>query len=229
MENFVRMAESRIAEMKSQLDDMKQIQNHPVKTALKNAIKSLETKVAEIKTQLSELKKNIIDGAKNALAEFKSKGTAVLDRIAAFFQVKKGLQAIQNNAEKSMNNCDRAVAKIEVFATEYHGASRHMKNMIRVILGKEPISEKKSSGRLAGAVAAPYKAHKTVMNGLKNIADKAAANLERLEVSAEVKRSEKPKKPTLMEKLEANKVKAKQQSLEKSAQNQAKSKGVPEV
>ena len=46
MEQFIKNAEIKIADMKMQLDEIKEIQNHPIKTSLKAAIKSLESIVA---------------------------------------------------------------------------------------------------------------------------------------------------------------------------------------
>jgi len=91
MESFVKRAEDKIADMKSQLAEMKEIQSHPVKTALQSAIKNLELKVAEIKVQLTELKNNIIEGCKNAVNAFKEKGISALDKLASFFKIKTGL------------------------------------------------------------------------------------------------------------------------------------------
>ena len=75
MENFIKRAEDKIADMKSQLSDMKEVQNHPVKAALQTAIKTLETKVAEVRERLSDLKNNIVEGCKNAVAAFKERGS----------------------------------------------------------------------------------------------------------------------------------------------------------
>jgi uncharacterized coiled-coil protein SlyX len=120
MEEFVKQAENKIADMKSQLDGMKEIQDHPVKNTLKKAIAALETKVAEIKAQIAELKTNIVEGCKNAAKAFKEKGAAVLDKLASFFKVKSGLQAIKNNAVRNANDCDKTLANIETFSKEYH-------------------------------------------------------------------------------------------------------------
>jgi len=228
MENFVKRAEERIADMKSQLDSMKEVQNHPIKNTLKNTIKALETKVAEIKAQLSELKNNIIDGCKSAVAAFKAKGITVLSNIASFFRIKNGLQAMKNNIDNSINNCDKAVIKIKSFAKEYHSAGRHIKNMARVMVGKKPIDTQKEAGKLAKVVAAPYNAHKAVLTGLKNTIDKTVTTLGQLEQSAETKRGERTaaKKPTLMERLAVNKEKVKQQELEKPTPDRTKSKGL---
>ena len=231
MENFVKLAEDRITDMKAQLDNMREIQNHPIKTALKNAITALEMKIAEIKVQITELKNNIIDGCKNAVKAFKEKGIAALDKIASFFRIKKGLQAIKTNISAAVNNCDKSVTKIESFSQEYHKAGRHFKNMARVIVGKQPIDKVKESGKLAKTFSAPYRAHKTCLLGIQKAVNVIVNKLEQLEQNAETKRGEraaaKIKKPTLMQRLEANKEKIKQAELEKPVLERApKSKGL---
>lgn len=217
MEDFVKQAEDRIADMKSQLDTMKEIQNHPVKTALRNAIKALENTLAQVKTQLSDLKADVIESCKNAVTAFKENGITALDKLASFFHIKEGLQAMKNNIVASVNRCDKAVVKIEAFASEYHSAGLAIKNMARVAIGKPLIDAKKEAGKLAKAVAAPYKAHKSVLIGLRKSIDKtisALGRLEQHEKSRQTVRSGK-NKPTLMEKLDANKEKVRQRELGK--------------
>ena len=120
MENFCKQAESKITDMKCQLDEMMEIQNHPIKTALQNTIKALETKVAEIKVQLSEIKTNIIEGCKNAVAAFKDKGTVVLDKLASFFKVKTCLEKVKNSSISAINECNKSIKNIETFSKQYH-------------------------------------------------------------------------------------------------------------
>jgi chaperonin cofactor prefoldin len=71
-----------------QLDAISEIQNHPMKFALKNVIKTLEVKIEKIKEQLAELRSSIIAVCKNAVAAFKEKGVAALDKLASFGRVK---------------------------------------------------------------------------------------------------------------------------------------------
>ena len=223
MESFVKRAEDRIADMKAQLDTMKEMQDHPIKTKLQKAIKTLETAVAQVKAQLSELKTNIIEGCKNAVAAFKEKGIAALDKLMSFFHIKGGLQAIKNSTVKSVDQCDKAVAHIESFAKEYHATGRHLKNMARVMVGKEPIDAAKESGKLAKAVSAPYKAQKACLLGIRKAVNAMIVKIEKLEQSAETKRGEKAadKKPTLMERINANKEKIRQRELEKPTPERA--------
>jgi ABC-type transporter Mla subunit MlaD len=184
MESFVKRAEDKIADMKSQLSEMKEVQNHPVKTALNNAIKNLENKVAEIKVQLAELKHNIVEGCKNAVAAFKEKGIAALDKLASFFHINNGLKAIDKGATENAQSCDKAVAKINEFSSQYHEAGRAIKNMARMIIGKDPVDAKKEAGAIAKALAAPYMAEKALMLQISKSASAMSQKLEQLETRA---------------------------------------------
>jgi hypothetical protein len=215
LEDFVKQAEGKISEMKTQLDTMKEIQDHPIKATLRNAIKSLETKVAEIKVQITGLKNNIIDGCKNAVAAFKEKGTAALDRFASFFHIKGGLRSYSKSIDDCVRVDEKAIAKIEVFSKEYHQTGRHLKNMGRVLVGKKPIDAVKESGRLAKAIAAPYRADIAIMLGMKKAVDSMADRIDRLEAKAGAVREARGAKPSMMNKLKENKELIRQKELEK--------------
>lgn len=223
MEDFVKQAENRIADMKAQLDTMKEIQNHPVKTKLQRAIKALESKVAEVKEQIAELKTAIISGCKDAVTAFKEKGISALDKLASFFHIKGGLRAINNNLVESVNRCDKAVTDINAFAKEYHSAGRAMKNMARIAVGKKPIDAQKEAGKLARAVSAPYKAEKTCLLGIKKAVSAAIVKLEQIEQGAEVGRNTRAaaKKPKLTERINAHKERIKAQERDKPVPERA--------
>jgi uncharacterized protein YukE len=227
MENFVKRAEDKISDMKSQLDDMKEVQNHPVKTALQNAIKTLENKVTEVKERLGELKSNIAEGCKNAVAAFKEKGSAALDKLASFFHIKSGLQNMNKEINGIIRADDKAVAKIEAFANEYHSAGRALKNMARMVVGKPPIDAKKEAGKLSRAFAAPYKAQKAALTGLKNSIDKAIASLDKLENNITAQQAERPaaKRPSLLGQLQENLAIVEQSKRENRVQERITAKG----
>lgn len=225
MENFVTRAEQKIADMKSQLSEMKEIQNHPVKTALQNAIKSLEHKVAQVKEQISELKTNIIEGCKSAVTAFKEKGASALNNLAAFFHIKGGLQAINKSVEQTVAQCDKAIGGINKFAAEYHSGTRALKNMGRIIIGKEPIDAKKEAGILAKSAAAPYKAQKAAMNGIKKVANKAISTLDGMEERQAAKKQERAKKPSLLGELAASKLIAAELNRENANRERTLTKG----
>jgi len=231
MENFIKRAEDKIADMKSQLSDMKEVQNHPVKSALQTAIKTLEAKVAEVRERLSDLKNNIIEGCKNAVATFKEKGINALDKLASFFHIKSGLQDLKKGFDSTIHTSDKAIAKIETFASEYHSAGRAIKNMARMAVGKEPVDAKKEAGKLAKTIAAPYKAQKAALTGLRKTVDKAIARLDQLENTAEARQAHRQverapaKKLSLMGQLQQNLALVEQQKREAPILDRAKVKG----
>jgi hypothetical protein len=206
------------------------VQDHPIKTALQKAIASLEAKVAAIKEQIGELKTNIIEGCKNAVSAFKEKGAAVLNKLASFFKIKSGLQSIKNDSVMGADLNDKAMAKIAAFSQEYHKAGRGLKNMARIMVGKKPIDAVKESGKLAKVMCAPYKAAKAVNLGIKKQCDKMITSLDKLEKGVEANREAKaaavkPKKPTLMERIDANKKKIAERELEAPKKDRVKVKG----
>ena len=235
VEDFVKQAENKIADMKSQLDEMKEIQNHPIRNALQNTVKALETKVAEIKEQLAELKANIIDGCKSAVAAFKEKGISILDKLASFFKVKSCLEEIKNGSIAAANQCDKSIARIEAFSKQYHAAGSALKNMARIAVGKEPIDAAKESGKLAEAMCAPARAEKACMVGIRKAATGMIGKLNQLEKKAEANREEKSanepaakaKKPSLMERLDEKKELVRQKDLDRALPARAmKPKGI---
>jgi cob(I)alamin adenosyltransferase len=190
MEDFVAQADSKIEDMNAQLAQMREIQNHPVKSALRSAVQSLESAVASVKIQLSALRSNIVEGCKNAATAFRDGGTRALDNILSFFKVKPGLQMMKNSIVKGMGECDMAIAKIDAFATEYHSAGHAIKNMFRLMIGRPVIDTRKENGRLARAIAAPYRAENACLRAMKSTVDKAIGGIEGLEKTADRIRGE---------------------------------------
>jgi hypothetical protein len=82
--------------------------------------------------------------------------------------------------------------------------------MARVAIGKEPIDAKKEAGKMAKAFAAPYRAQKAVLAGLKKSVNKAIKSLETLESNVALRKAEQKaenkaaKKPSLLGQLKEN-------------------------
>jgi hypothetical protein len=231
MESFVTRAEQKISEMKAQLGEMKEVQSHPVKTALTNAIKALETKVAEVKERIGELKTAIADGCKSAVEAFREKGAAALNNLAKFFHIKGALKAVDKSAEHSAAICDRAVANIAQFSKEYHETGKHLKNMGRMFVGKPPIDAAREAGKLAAFAAAPYKSEKAALCGIQKAAGAMIDKLERLESAQKAKQARRviERKPaerqsSVLGELEANIQMLAEQDRSRAAPERAKAK-----
>lgn len=190
MEKQLDNAVNELATMRRELAEA-QAQNHPIKTALQKAVITMQGQVLDLRDKLAELKQNVIDGCKNAVTAFKEKGIAALDNIARFFKIKPGLEALRDSLNKNIRFDERSIAKIEAVSAEYHEAGRHIKNIGRAIIGKEAIAEAKAPGKLAAAVAAPYRAERACLVAMRRCANAAISAFERLE--------NRERKPPIME------------------------------
>jgi hypothetical protein len=177
--------------MRQELATMREERNHPIRTALARAIVSLENKIDQTRAALETLKNHIVSGCKQALVAFKRGGRDALNNIARFFRLKPYFQNVSKSLGSLIKANDQTVARIEVISAEYHTAGLHVKNIARVLAGKEPLQEIKPNGRLAKLVEAPFKTVRRLRAGVKGDIDRAIASLERLEKEASV-RERKP-------------------------------------
>jgi len=191
MEDFVKSAEGQIVDMKTQIGEMKEIQKHPIKAALANTAESLQAKVKGIKAQLNKIRNSIVEACKNTLTTVKNTGVTALDKIAGFLGIKKACEQIQKSCNQAMTQCDKSVAKIEQFSSEYHQTGLHLKNMLRLAIGKEAIETPKENGALAKSMCAPYKAQKKCLNSICKTATKAVDKLDALWINADDIRKER--------------------------------------
>ena len=147
------------------------------------------------------IRDSIISGCKQALTDFKERGTAALDDLARFFHLKQGLLSMQKATESAIQLDSQAIKKIETVSAEYHEAGRHLKNAGRALMGKEAVQEAKPMGKLAKTIAAPYKADRACHLAMRNTIQKALSGLERLEQAAQ--------KPSILKTMREQNEKAK--------------------
>lgn len=190
-----------VGELKTMREDLAQMQNHPLKTALQKSIITLQDRILALRDNLTELKAGVIEGCKQALADFKVRGVAALDNAARFFHIKSGLETIRDNLGQSISIDEKAISKIEAVSAEYHEAGRHLKNIGRALTGKEAVQEAKTVGKLAKTAEAPYKAELACLNAMKKSVEKAIDRVSRLEQTAE-------KKPSIIKNIQEHKEKA---------------------
>jgi hypothetical protein len=233
MEDFAKRAEGKIEEMKSQLAEIKNIQSHPLKTALSNAIKALEHRAAEARERIGGLKAAVIDGCKNAAAAFKEKGAAALDSLAQFFRAKSALAAIGRNADEEIRLSNKAIDRINEYSKQYQTASRGAKNIGRMLIGKEPIGGAKRAGAIAKTLIAPHKASIAISSAIKASANRAIAALDGMEGRQAAKKTERPagEKPArgvpadFMAKLAGHRERAEREKPDLPAPERAMAKG----
>jgi len=232
MENFVKRAEDKISDMKTQLSEMKEAQNHPVRTALQKAIKTLENTVAVMKERINDLKAGIIEGCKNAVAAFKEKGIAALDKLASFFHIKGLFKAIDKSAQDTVNLCDKSIAHTQAYYSQFYTATRAIRNMGRIISGKEPLPTQSEARRLEKIATAPYRAEKAVNLKISELASAAVKRLEQLETTVADKRENRVRErqpQTLLGEIREAQQLVEQRKLELPAPERVKVKGAAEI
>ncbi|GHU45727.1 hypothetical protein FACS1894120_1110 [Clostridia bacterium] len=225
MESFVKRAEDRISDMKTQLDSIKEIQNHPFKSVLQNAIKALENQVAKIKAGITKLKNAIISGAEKAVNSFKENGVIALNNLAKFFKVESILQSVKTDIKQTIRLNDNSLSKINAFSAEYHKVGLAVKNIARIAVGKQTKDVAKEAGILAKVISAPYKLQTAILKKAVKTADKAVAGIRQLGVTAAEKTAEKPIKKPILERLAEKNELVKQQSREMKTPERAKMAG----
>lgn len=171
--------------LKTMQQDLQQVQSHPLKTALQKSIIALQDRILALRNNLTAVKASIIEGCKNALADFKLRGVAALDGLARFFHIRPGLESTLKNINQSIATDEKAIAKIEAVSARYHEAGRHLKNVGRAINGKEAIQETKPAGKLAKSIEASYKSELSCLQSMKKSVEKAIDNMARLEQTAQ--------------------------------------------
>ena len=225
MENQLNKAVDELAAMRRELAGMREERNHPVRTALQNTAKALETTINETRDMLNEIKEKIIEGCKNALADFKQKGVSALNGVAKFFKIKPLFEALRSDLQHNIKMDKTAIAKIEAISKQYHTIGRDLGNLGRVIAGKKTVRNIKPNGKLAKLIEAPFRQElKSLTHALKD-SEKAIAALKRLEKAApqkavSAKRAEE--KPSVRETMKTLKVQVEQKKKATPVKNRSK-------
>lgn len=154
--------------MRQELQEMKQ---SPLKAALQRSVQTLEAKVSQLRVQIDALKEIIIEGCKQALADFKQRGTAALDGVARFFHLREGLEGVKETIQAGIATDEKALAKIEAVSAEYHEAGRHLKYVGRALMGKRPY-QRQRPGQAGKTVAAPYRAERSSLLSMQKSVEK---------------------------------------------------------
>jgi len=210
MEAFCTKAESTIAEMKTQLDEMKELRN-----PLGDTAKELEARTGVMRQLLTKLKANIIETCKKVATAFREKGVVALDNLSSRFRTKDYYTSMAECAKTDINVCDRAISRINAFSREYHKAGRGLKNMGRVMVGKIPVDTVKEPGKLAELICKPYTEHKKTSIAVLDYAQSSIATIEQRAEKAQAIRDRRSNadKPSLRDTLKENGEKAAKQNI----------------
>lgn len=199
MERQLDTAVGELQAMRQELNNMREEQNHPVRTALQNTIRTLEKGINEARERLDAIKESIVEGCKNAVSAFREKGISALHNVMDFFKVKDTLLDVRKGMDAAVKSAEKSIAKIEAVSAEYHEIGKHVKNIARAFTGKEAVQDAKPVGKLARATQAPHRFRKAVVSRTAKGVDAAIGKLEKMEQPVI------EKKPSVLENLQAMK------------------------
>lgn len=212
MENQLKTAMNELNSVQRQLDAIKD-SRHPLKTALTKTVENLKNTINALKEKIGEVKNAIIEGAKNALAEFQHKGLSALHSLTSFFKIKDGLNAIRENADNTVKSANSTISKIDQISHEIHAAGSHRRNIFRVLTGRKKQNDIKTNGKIAKFAQLPFRAVKGAMVKIRDTSKEAVKKLEQLDKMVqkpsvlkpvkEFKPPEREKNPDKSKKIEA--------------------------
>lgn len=177
MERQLSVAVTELTDMRREIAKLR----HPLKTSALNIIRTLETKYGEVKARLDKVKTSIVEGAKKAISAFKEKGASELLRLASFLHIRDGLEMVRDIMQHDIWADEKTISDIASASREYHKIGRDVKNLMRVIQGKETSQEVKPEGRVAALAQAVFKMDKAQMSFNIRCIDKMLGALSRLE------------------------------------------------
>jgi predicted nuclease with TOPRIM domain len=138
----------------------------------------LENEARHIKNLCDKAKNGIKESCNNALEAAKERGIEVLGKMASFFNVREYYENIEAKAQNTIDRCEKTIEQIEAFSKEYHKVGNALKNLGRIILGKEPEDKAAEIGNLAKKLCAPYR---NSINNNTQIRDNAAESIKALD------------------------------------------------
>ena len=191
LESLLEQSTKSINQMRSQLDEMKEIQKHPIKMVLTDICDSMTENVEHSKSLLAQFKDTFINICKKILQSIKDVGLSTLDKGISFIDIQGKLEAVANKMAKNNVKCVDSIKKIEAFSNEYNKAGNAIKNMGRILTGKATVDNSKENGKLCKALTKPYRAFKTLCSRIERKAYTLAKKLENFHTVEKIKKYEK--------------------------------------
>jgi prefoldin subunit 5 len=222
MERDMGKAAEDLSAMRKELAEMREETGHPIRAALQNAARGLAGKINAVRSGIRALKNKIISGCKRAIEAFKTGGVSALNNLAGFFDIRRELENTRDTINGAIKYNEGQIAKIESMSEEYHAAGRALKNIGRIMSGREPLQDIQPNGTLARLIEFPFSSEVRRLNRSLNRTNKTLAGLDRLEkAAARHKEQDRPSTLGEMKRLKAEVVRRKKEAPVKNAEKKA--------
>lgn len=184
-----------------------------------SAFQMMQKEAELVLAKVAAVKEKIVVWAKAAVEDFKQIGVSALDTAMSTLNVHSMLETLRKQAHSSALNIIVTMQRAETMGQEMRSVGGHLKNVIRVVNGKEAqVVDGGQEGKFQSVILAPMRAVRKMLSGINNAALAAIGGVEHLSESAEAARkaraeraTQKPgkrlaKKSSIRQDLEAKKV-----------------------
>lgn len=169
-----------LKEVKQRLDAISDKKN-PVVVAYIKVADKLENTLTVLKTQLYEARNHLIFYAKQTVADFEIKGLSALNRTVEFLKIKNILLTVKNTLEQTVKGANQSISKIEVMDKELRAAGTHVKNVGRVLVGKDNKTVNDTISKDSKVVKILQKPFEGIFHGLNGLGSEIDKALDRLD------------------------------------------------
>lgn len=178
--------DSVIQELASVKDQLHRMEERNAEKGLKQAVQRAVDKLGQcyhaVKEKISGVKSDIKQKAGEIAAAFRQKGKEALNKAAEFLGIKKKLQDIRQNVQKTITEVDKTIVKIDAFGTGMREAGQKIANAFRVLVDKPEKEYGEKNFSKTGLVKKPFEAKRKLLSGILKLTDAAIEKTEQLAV-----------------------------------------------
>ena len=184
MERDLGRALNQVTAMRQELSVMRDEQNHPIRTMLQKATDGLIARIKTAQQAIRSLKEKIIGVCKRTVEAVKDQGITAAYGIVGALNIKSDLESQRDRIHSNISYCEKQIDRIDKASAELHAAGRHVKNIGRLAVGKEPIPDIKPNGKLAKLIQTPFRNEVKYQKRCLTRVDKTLGRIDKLERAA---------------------------------------------
>lgn len=203
LEEQLRATNAELRTVKRELNTVRNSLTPAQRTSGERLVKAAETALRQAGEQLRGIREKIVQTAKKTLEAVRQTGISGLNGLSNLLGVRKALRGLKVQMSRTAGTLETGISRMEVAGKELHGAGEHLRNIGRVLAGKEPLA--KQSEKQAAALV-PLLSLAGAFRKIEERASHALGALEKLERAAEMK---KPSVRETLKKMESRQAAAK--------------------
>lgn len=129
-----------ISEMQELRRTVEQLQNPQTRSRLNEPIDKVTAVFTNGKNKVNEIKISMIDSMKQSLADMKQRGKDSVIKVIDTLHIKNALQSINKGLARSYHSMNQFSLTVNQITNEMRNAKQNMKNIGRIMIGKQPVT-----------------------------------------------------------------------------------------